>query len=215
MPVARPAAIRTASGNLARCGKATSDRTSKTIPNGIVQTKNAETSPLPNPPVIETSIRALTYEPPKLPNNTSGATNIDENQRLRFDIADKDLVTCCLLQSCVDLPDCPFCLRGSDARMNCGANGTFTYTVTLQNLTGVPVQQIFVVPAQPASVAVTPQLITLSTPLPPNQTTTITITISGAAPGTRVCLRFSPVGGDNESTCCSIEICFTSPRCIP
>ncbi|MDX6528862.1 MAG: hypothetical protein QOH41_1152 [Blastocatellia bacterium] len=149
-------------------------------------------------------------------NVTVSITNASAGDHICINIAlaDRNLVTCCVLQSCVDLPDCPFCLSRSDATIACGANGSYVYTVTLENLTAVPVQQIFVVPTTPANLNVSPQLIALSTPLQPHQKTTVTITITGAAPGTRVCLRFSPLS-DNEATCCSTGVCFTLPDCHP
>jgi hypothetical protein len=128
-------------------------------------------------------------------------------------LADKDVRPCCTIQTCTDLPDCP-CLRVLDASLTCGPNGSYTYTVPLQNLTGVPVQQIFVVPTAPANLNVSPQLVTLSTPLQQNQTTTLTITITGAVPPTNVCLRFSPLG-DNAATCCSTKTCFDLRPCGP
>jgi hypothetical protein len=128
-------------------------------------------------------------------------------------LADSEIVACCTMQTCVVLPHCP-CLRSGDAIVACAAAGTYTYTVTLLNLTGVPVQQIFVAPTIPSNLSVSPQLVTLSTPLLPNQTTTITMTLSGAPAGTHVCLRFSPLG-DNRATCCSIEVCLDLPECIP
>ena len=127
-------------------------------------------------------------------------------------LADRSVVSCCTIQTCIDLPDCP-CLRSLDTAITCGANGSYNYTVVLQNLTGAPIQQIFIVPTQPSTVNASPQLVALSTPLQPNQTTTLTLSISGAPPGSRVCLRFAPFGA--ESQCCSTEICFTVPVCPP
>jgi hypothetical protein len=126
-------------------------------------------------------------------------------------LADKSVVSCCTIQTCVDLPVCP-CLE-LDGKIACGANGSYTYTVSLKNLTGVPINQIFIVPTLPSTLNIAPQLVTLGTPLQPNQQTTLTLTITGAPAGSRVCLRFAPFGV--ESQCCSTEICFTLPRCSP
>jgi hypothetical protein len=124
-------------------------------------------------------------------------------------LADKSVITCCTTQACVDLPECP-CLK-PDPKVECGAHGSYTVTISVQNLTLVPVHEIFIVPTSPSNVNISPQLVTLSTPLPPNQTTTFTITITGAAPRSKVCLRLAPIG--KESQCCSTEICFTLPVC--
>jgi len=126
-------------------------------------------------------------------------------------LADQSVVTCCTIQTCVDLPDC--CLKLLRDRIVCGTNGSYTYTVSIENLTGFPVQQIFVVPTLPSTLNISPQLVTLSPPLQPNQPTTLTLTITGAPPGSRVCLRLIPFGA--EPLCCSTEICFTLPRCPP
>jgi len=126
---------------------------------------------------------------------------------INVSLADKNVVTCCTIQTCFDLPDCP-CLKSLTDKIVCGANGTYSYSVTLQNLTSVPVQQIFIVSTQPSNLNISPQLVTFSTPLQPNQSTTITLTITGAPPGASVCLRFSPLS-DNSATCCSVEKCFT------
>jgi uncharacterized repeat protein (TIGR01451 family) len=128
-------------------------------------------------------------------------------------LADKYVVPCCTIQTCVDLPDCP-CLRLVDSSILCGpqGSGSYTYTVTLRNLTGLPVQQIFIVPTLPSNMSVSPQQVTLSTPLLPNQQTTLTLTITGVAPGTTICLRFAPLS-DDGATCCSTEQCITLPNC--
>jgi hypothetical protein len=125
-------------------------------------------------------------------------------------LADKSVVTCCTLQTCVDLPDCS-CLKLA-YKTGCFVNGIYTLPVSLQNLTGVPVQQIFIIPTLPSNLNISPQLVILPTPLLPNQTTILTVTINGASPGAKICLRFSPLG-DNAATCCSTEICLTLPTC--
>jgi hypothetical protein len=139
--------------------------------------------------------------------NASPGKNICINVAL----ADKAVVTCCTVQTCIDLPECASCLK-LDYKIGCDAKGTYTVVVSLQNLTGVPIQQVFVIPT-PSSLNVSPQLVTLPTPLQPNQTATLTLTISGASPGTNVCLRLTPYN-DKAGTCCSAEICFTLPSCV-
>jgi len=125
-------------------------------------------------------------------------------------LADKSVVTCCTIQTCVDLPDCS-CLKAA-YKTGCIANGIYTLPVSLQNLTGVPLQQIFIIPTLPSNLNISPQLVILPTPLLPNQTTILTVTINGATPGANICLRFSPLGV-NAATCCSAEICLTLPTC--
>lgn len=126
-------------------------------------------------------------------------------------LADAKVVPCCTIQTCVDLPDCP-CLNVVDVKPPACSGGSYVYTVSLTNPTTTPVQQIFIVPISPANVNILPSLVTLSTPLQPNQTTIQTLTITGAPPG-KVCLRFSPLG-ENGAMCCSVEKCFVLPPCI-
>lgn len=135
-------------------------------------------------------------------------TNATPGDHICFSVAlaDRDVVPCCTIQTCVDLPSCP-CLRLLDTTLACGANGIYTYTVPFQNLTNVAINQVFIVPTQPSNLNISPQLVTLATPLQPGNTTTLTITITGAPPGTNVCLRFTPLG-DDGATCCSVERCF-------
>jgi len=142
---------------------------------------------------------------------TIGNASAGDNICVNVAQADKSLAVCCRVQTCVKLPECP-CLK-TDFSVQCGANGTYTLTVGFQNQTAVPIQQIFAVATTPSGVNISPQLVTLPTPLQPGQTTSITLTISGVSPQTQMCLRLSPLGNDKE-TCCSVEICFTTPKCL-
>lgn len=131
---------------------------------------------------------------------------------LKVSLADKALVTCCTVETCFELPECP-CLK-TEFSIKCGQNGSFTLTVGVQNQTPVSLTQIFVVPTTPTGLNVSPQMVTLTPPLLPGQTRTLTLTITGVAPGTKICLRLSPLSEAKE-TCCSVEICFTAPQCPP
>jgi hypothetical protein len=126
---------------------------------------------------------------------------------LNVALADKDVVSCCTIQTCFDL--CP-CLKITDAKAVCarGPNG-YTFTATIQNLTGVAVQQLFVVPISPANINVTLSPTTMPIPFPGGTTVTGTITGAGAQPGAQVCLRFVPFG--TEAQCCSTKLCFVDP----
>lgn len=133
-------------------------------------------------------------------NNASPGDHICLNVAL----ADKDLVSCCTVQTCFDL--CP-CLKISDARAVCGHGpNTYTFTATIQNLTGAAVQQLFVVPTQPSNINITLSPITFPIPFPGGTTVTGTITGAGAQPGAQVCLRFVPFS--SEAQCCSTKVCF-------
>lgn len=126
---------------------------------------------------------------------------------LNVALADKDVISCCIVQTCFDL--CP-CLKISDAKVVCAPGlNSYTFTATIQNLTGAIVQQLTVVPTQPANVNVT--LSPASVPIPINGTTTVTGTITGAGAqsGALVCLRFVPFSA--EAQCCSTKVCFDHP----
>jgi hypothetical protein len=138
-------------------------------------------------------------------NNASSGADICINVAL----ADKRLVSCCTMRTCVKLPNCP-CLT-ADPSIKCGKGG-YTLTVGVNNQTGVPIQQIFAIATTPSGLNISPQLVTLPTPLLPGQTATITLSITGASGGTKVCLRLTPLGNDKE-TCCSVELCFSLPDC--
>ncbi len=138
-------------------------------------------------------------------NNASSGDEICINVAL----ADKNLVSCCIIRTCVKLPDCP-CLT-ADHSIKCGKGG-YTLTVGINNQTGVPIQQIFAIATTPSGLNISPQPVTLPTPLLPGQTATITLNITGAPGGTKVCLRLTPLGNDKE-TCCSVELCFKLPDC--
>lgn len=122
-------------------------------------------------------------------------------------LADEKGKPCCKLQTCLPAPDCP-CLRRVDEKIECGPGGSYTYTVHLQNLTGAPIQQMFVIPTSPAGVTVTPSLVPVT--LAAYGQATIQVTISGAAPGSSITLLLAPSG--REPLCCSMEIRFTVPK---
>ena len=143
---------------------------------------------------------------------TIGHASPGDHICLNVALADRNVVSCCTIQACVDLPDC--CLRLFNTSIVCGANGSYAYTFTLQNLTGITINQIFMVPTLPSNLNISPQMVTLSTPLLPGNQTTLTITITGAPPGTNVSLWFTPLG-DNGESCCSVERRFTLPDCHP
>jgi len=145
---------------------------------------------------------------------TIGDASPGQNVCVNVALADNTVRICCTVQTCIDLPDCN-CLKPLRDNVLCAGQGSYTYTISLQNLTGVTIQQIFVIPTSPSTLNVSPQLFTFP-PLGLSNlsTTTQTITISGAPGGTKVCLQFSPLG-DKTETCCSMKRCFLLPVCGP
>lgn len=134
-------------------------------------------------------------------------TNASPGDNICIDVAlaDKEVKSCCKLRTCMPAPECA-CLKRVKETVECGTGGSYTYTVQLQNQTGSPVQQIFVIPTSPAGVTVTPQAFPVSL----GGATTLQVTINGASPGSQVCLRFAPSGA--ESQCCSTQVCFFVPE---
>ncbi len=112
---------------------------------------------------------------------------------------------CCFLQTCVTLPRCD-CLQVRPSGIaQCAGHGTYSYTFSLDNFTGLGVNEVFVLPESPSTLTLTPQLF-------PFSTGPQTLTIFGAAAGSNVCLRLEPkTQGSNK--CCSTEQCFTLPAC--
>lgn len=164
-----------------------------------------------SPPVINLGANPLNPGQSTSVSVTIGNASVGDKICVNVALADKSLAVCCKTQTCVKLPECP-CLK-TDVGIKCGADGTYTLTIGFQNQTAVPIQEIFAVVTTPSGVNISPQMVTLPTPLQPGQTTSITLTISGISPLTQMCLRLSPLGNDKE-TCCSVEICFTTPKCL-
>ncbi len=106
------------------------------------------------------------------------------------------------------------CATVSSEQIACNPNGTFSYTATLTNVTNAVVTGINLVP--PAGVTITPSSITTS--LPPGQSITGTVTISGpnAQPGSTVCFDIvltSPATALNPGVNCQTRHCITLPTC--
>jgi hypothetical protein len=125
-------------------------------------------------------------------------------------LADENFVSCCTVQVCFDLPSCP-CLKLLDRTLSC-VNGANTYNIAVQNLTGVQLQQIFVVPISPANLTITPSV--FPGLVPANGIAHLTFAITGAPAGASVCFRLVPLG--SESQCCPSErICVNLLNCVP
>jgi hypothetical protein len=137
-------------------------------------------------------------------------TNASPNASICIDVllADKGAKPCCKLQTCLPAPECP-CLKRLKETVECGpVGGSYTYTVQLQNLTGSPIQQIFVIPTSPAGITVTPSMVPVI--LPAYGQASFQVTITNVAPGSTVVLQLAPSGA--EPLCCSMQIRFTVPK---
>lgn len=106
------------------------------------------------------------------------------------------------------------CLLVSKEKILCkpGQPGTFTYTFDITNLSNQTVQYILMSPATGSPWTLSPNTINLGTPLPPNGTTTVTVTITGAQPGSNICIDITLADKDVK-TCCHLQHCVDLPRC--
>lgn len=157
-----------------------------------------------SPPVINTPLNPGQSTPVSV-----NITNASPNANICIDVllTDKEAKPCCKLQTCLPAPECP-CLKRLKETVECGPRGgSYTYTVQLQNLTGSPIQQIFVIPTSPAGITVTPSMVPVT--LPAYGQASFQVTITGAAPGSTVVLQLAPSGA--EPLCCSMQIRFTVP----
>jgi hypothetical protein len=102
------------------------------------------------------------------------------------------------------------CMSADVDKVTCNGNGTFTVTTTVKNTSSHPTQSVLVAPPPGATYTVTPNVI--AAPLNNEQSTSITVTVSGAASNQTICLDFflqDAAGG----MCCTVKRCFTLPAC--
>lgn len=138
-----------------------------------------------------------------------------------FDVvlADATVEECCATEVCIDLPLCD-CLQFTDVSITCDPAGNLAVSFTMANLTNDVIEHVFVfkpLPPDPnAGITVTPDYFDLTgSPIPPFTTASIgPITISGAIPGSNLCLLISAHNGDLQE-CCAEELCFDVPDCDP
>jgi hypothetical protein len=178
---------------------------------------------IPTTPGVTVTPNILMLPTPLGPNQTTTVTvtisgsGVVDGAKLCFIISihNEQFENCCSIEHCVTVPDCK-CVQITRERVTCqpGTTGTYTYTFDLTNLFPANVKYIFLVPLSPPTLAFTPNIITLTTPLPQGQTTTLNVTITGAAPGTQICFRVA-IHDTKLQECCSIVKCLTLPMCPP
>lgn len=164
--------------------------------------------PLPNPVPIGATSPPITVT---INNQTPGS-------RFCFGItfADPNIDDCCLIEHCIDLPECD-CVQFPVCDVACGTTpGTYSLNLVAQNLGNMNVNEFYAI-AQPPGTA--PFSIVLSSPvligfggIPPGQSwPQMTFAISGATPGSTICIRFSM--HLNGLECCSELKCISLPLC--
>jgi len=92
----------------------------------------------------------------------------------------------------------------------CDKNGTFTVTTQVTNNSGHAVQYVLISPPTGATYSVSPNVVPVS--LADGQSTAVTVTITGATPGQKICLNYLLQDVEGR-TCCKIQECITLPEC--
>ncbi len=116
---------------------------------------------------------------------------------------------CCSIEFCQTPPDCR-CAQLIHASVVCDpATGGVIYTFSLTNLSGGPIEHMFLFP--PTGVTFTPNYFNFNPPLANNATGgPYVVTITGATPGSQVCFHLS-VHNHAMQECCAIDECITMP----
>lgn len=154
------------------------------------------------------------------PGQTSGPISVNLNNLppgpFCFDIilADETVNECCRIRHCINLPECD-CLQWPILRAECipGQPGTFKLTFNIQNLSWYAVNELFIFPPIGSGIVINPDYFSFP-PLAPFATSGLMMTnITGAIPGSQLCLRMSIHHSGEE--CCSEVVCFTVPAPCP
>lgn len=126
-------------------------------------------------------------------------------------LLDKTNKACCTSEVCVT-PECD-CFQIVKEQVVCDPlTGTFNYTFQFQNLTNQPISHVYFFPQGGA--VFTPNYIGFGTPVPPNGfSPPISVTISGAAPGSKVCFEMT-LHDEPLHQCCGRLHCITLPDCL-
>lgn len=127
-------------------------------------------------------------------------------------MVDRECPGCCKFSVCVTIPECRCVQVVRDSTM-CHTNGSFTYTFLLQNLSAQPLGALFIHP--PAGVTIAPDYFALTPPIAANggiDSSTHTITVTGATPGQQLCFDVSALDA-NLNACCTTKLCIDVPRC--
>lgn len=116
--------------------------------------------------------------------------------------------SCCSVNVCVELPNC--CARVKET-IECGKDGSYNYTFYVTNTTLDTIEHIYLYP--PAGVTMTPKY--FQGPIAPGATSgPMTVKITGAKPGTKICFDVSLHTAEMK-TCCTFTQCIALPACGP
>lgn len=105
----------------------------------------------------------------------------------------------------------PGCAQVTDKDIRCLADGSYTYSFDVKNNSGKPMSQVLLTPVTGSAFSLSPQLTTLSSPLPDGQSTTITTNLDGVKAGDKPCIFVTLMADDVP--CCTGKVCPTLPTC--
>src|SRR5205807_9419861 len=112
----------------------------------------------------------------------------------------------CTIEVCTVLPDCCATLNSDATKIVCNKDGTYTYTTAVTNNSGNPIQFIYLYPQ--AGATMTPDHFTLTQPLLPGKTFTLSTTIGGIKSG-EFCFDISMHTEGMRNCCTSPKHCIT------
>ncbi len=121
-------------------------------------------------------------------------------------LVDQRIQNCCTIQHCIDIPRCE-CAELRSQSIMCVGPGQYTYSFTLANFSGGPIQHVFLFP--PAGASFSPDHFALGAPLPNFGTVSLTTTVTGV-PGSQLCFHLS-VHDAHLMECCAIDTCVALP----
>ncbi|MGZ5435341.1 MAG: hypothetical protein ACXWID_05375 [Pyrinomonadaceae bacterium] len=102
-------------------------------------------------------------------------------------------------------------VKSQDISCKLDSAGGYSYTFTVTNNTGNTVTNVLVTPPIGSTFTITPQMIPVS--LGPGQTSLpLTVSLSGAPPGQKICFTVTLMAKDGTS-CCTVEVCPMIPSC--
>lgn len=142
---------------------------------------------------------------------TTTITGATPGERLCFDITllDQTLQVCCTIEHCLDIPTCS-CGEVRNETLVCIGGGTYAYSFDLVNLSGMPIQQVYLLPGPASGITFNPNYFGLTGPLPNFGVVSLSTTVTGV-PGSTHCFTIS-IHDDHFVECCSFERCITLPE---
>jgi hypothetical protein len=143
-------------------------------------------------------------------------TNQSTNNNVCFEMGahNTNLFLCCSFSNCLTFAPCCAYVTNETLRALPRSPNCYTYTVTIENTTASTIQYVFLIPDASACISFNKDIITLPTPLAPNQSetfsTTVCLTASSNCPAP-YCFLIS-LANSNLVQCCSSSHCLTPSK---